>query len=122
MAGQQLGGSERGEGSAPASYQGPTYYDVRALAASIEAEYGVRVEFLYGPGHATQRWAASLGWVRAVARTYRGTESCAVVAGSSFGGNSGAATMPGACLAALYDLQDRLDDPLAYAVGTRQRS
>lgn len=90
-------------------YSGPTYRDATALAADLERLCGRVIYFELGPSDPMARYSRAGLWVRCVARDKCNPWCDAYAGGAQMGGARGARTLPGAMVAALYVLWERLE-------------
>lgn len=94
--------------------RGPSWMDAFALAAAIEAEFGLRIHFRVLTTARAGRWAGRSCSVLAVACRVREQPQDSIAGSAVFGGVNGRATLPGAIVDALYDLDEKVRDPGAY--------
>lgn len=106
------GSGKRGnQGQWTDTRSGPTWMDAFSIAASLEKEFGLQVHFRVLSAAAAGRWSGRACRVCAIALRIRERPEDSVIGCASFGGGRGSATMPGAIVAALYELEERITDP-----------
>lgn len=100
-----------GQGKWTDTPRGPSYADAYYAAREVAQQYNVQIHFRMHSVARSGQWQGSACRVDAVAVAVRAAETASLVGCSDFGGNGGARTMPGAMIAALYALEDKLVDP-----------
>jgi hypothetical protein len=95
-----------GQGRGTTDGIGPSWWDVRKLAQDLERMYGRKVGILIGPHECHNLWESPVLLVRTYLSVGGPWSSDTLWSSATFGGNSGRATVAGACYQALLELWD----------------
>lgn len=103
-----------GQGAWQDNQRGPSWADAFYLAHQLEAEFNVQIHFRLLAEDGTNRWTRSLCRVVAIALRVRERPEDSIRGSALYGYSAGARSMPAAIVAALYELEERITDPLAH--------